>query len=279
MSARTIAWLAWATWAVCMTLAALATLLARLNQPVPTPEARFPIEEFAYAVTFSTVGALIATRRVRNPIGWIFFAIGLSHALSIFMDQYAQYTLVTRPGALPLDILWVGVLPLWAVGLGLLTFLFLLFPNGRLLSPRWRWLAWLSACGSALVALPQAIFTWSSSDMHYFDLDKALESTPSGRIVNALVVAGVILLFASLAGAIVSLIMRLYRATGSSASSSSGLPMPARCSSSPGLRPSRLSAITPAIRSRSRWAPSRSLESRSPSASPSSSIACTISTC
>jgi len=108
------------------------------------------------AITFPVVGALIAANRPRNTIGWIFCGIGLSQGLVEFSYQYAQYGFVTDPGSLPGAAIstWLGGWT-WMPGFGsLLTFLPLLFPNGRLPSARWRPLAWLSGlCLGALVLI------------------------------------------------------------------------------------------------------------------------------
>jgi len=99
------------------------------------------------ALSMTTIGVLIAVSRPRNPLGWIFYAIGFSQGLVSFAFQYAKFTLVTSPAALPGGPLmsWLGQVA-WAPGLTLmLTFAILLFPNGRLPSPRWRILAWISA--------------------------------------------------------------------------------------------------------------------------------------
>jgi hypothetical protein len=71
-------------------------------------------------------------------------ASGLLVSLAQFAGQYAYYTLVTRPGSLPwgLAMLWLAGWPNNA-GFGLVVFLVLLFPTGRLLSPVGdRWPAW-----------------------------------------------------------------------------------------------------------------------------------------
>jgi hypothetical protein len=62
------------------------------------------------AVAFPIVGAIIAARRPRNPIGWIFCFTGLSLGIAIFAAEYAVYALVTEPGALPVGVLaaWLG---------------------------------------------------------------------------------------------------------------------------------------------------------------------------
>jgi hypothetical protein len=100
---------------------------------------------------FSLVGCLIASRQPRNAIGWILIAIGFLWALDSALEGYALYGLVTNPGSLP-GARWANALDewLWVVSVGLMgTFLFQLFPDGRLPSRRWRPLAYLS--GAALV--------------------------------------------------------------------------------------------------------------------------------
>jgi len=92
----------------------------------------------AWVVTSSTVGALIASRRPENPIGWILVS-GFLFAFSVFFGTYATYTLVTHPGSLP-----AGEVAAWFSSwvqepvYELIIFLFLLFPDGRSLSRRWR---------------------------------------------------------------------------------------------------------------------------------------------
>jgi hypothetical protein len=85
------------------------------------------------------VGGLIAARRPQNPIGWLLLASALLVSIAQFAGQYAYYTLVTRPGSLPWGqaMLWLAGWPNNA-GFVLVVFLLLLFPTGRLLSPRWR---------------------------------------------------------------------------------------------------------------------------------------------
>jgi hypothetical protein len=97
-------------------------------------------------VGFSTVGAVIAPRLPPdNPIGWVFCAIGLLIGVTHFSAQYAIYALLAVPGSLPAGeaVAWI-LTWVWIPGLGLSIFQFLLFPDGRLPSRRWRWFAWLS---------------------------------------------------------------------------------------------------------------------------------------
>jgi hypothetical protein len=103
----------------------------------------------------ATVGALIASRRPRNVIGWILCAIGLSSAVAGFAQDYGAFALLGRQqgvfGGLVMG--WLGSWP-WYIAFGLvLTFLVLLFPNGRLPSPRWRPVAWLAGAYLAVQCL------------------------------------------------------------------------------------------------------------------------------
>jgi MFS family permease len=98
---------------------------------------------------FPLVGAMIASRRPRNPLGWLCLAIGLLWAFSGLLDYYDVYG-IARPGSLPfpLAMAWVNNW-LWVPAVGLLgTYVFLLFPDGRLPSKRWRPMAWL--CGAVI---------------------------------------------------------------------------------------------------------------------------------
>jgi hypothetical protein len=101
---------------------------------------------------FPLVGALIASRRPRNPIGWILLADGFLWMLTGMMDYYGVYG-VARPGSVPFPVIVAGINNvMWVPAVGVLgTYVFLLFPDGRLPSRRWRPLAWLA--GGVIVLL------------------------------------------------------------------------------------------------------------------------------
>jgi hypothetical protein len=96
---------------------------------------------------FMVMGAVIVAHRPGNAIGWIFSAIGLLVGTGFFAWQYAQYAYITRGSPLPGAMLsawynnwwWPPTLILATV------FTILVFPTGRLLSARWRPVAWLTA--------------------------------------------------------------------------------------------------------------------------------------
>jgi hypothetical protein len=127
----------------------LALLVASLLVPAHTPAGLAGVAVWAlWAAANSVVGALIASRRPENRIGWLLVASGLLVSLGSFAGQYAYYTLVTRPGSLPWGqaLLWLAGWPSDA-GFFLVLFLLLLFPTGRLPSPRWRPVARLAVVG------------------------------------------------------------------------------------------------------------------------------------
>ncbi len=94
------------------------------------------------AVGYSTVGAVVASRMPDNTIGWLFCTIGLIFGVIHFSGEYAMYTLVALPGSLPAGEVAAWIFTwIWVPGLGLIVFLFLLFPDGRLPGVLWRWVA------------------------------------------------------------------------------------------------------------------------------------------
>ena len=142
---RAGAWLARSVCVLSLALAGAGLLLLVLNRVyLGTPIFEEWVEDTVIAVGFSLVGAAIAHRfPSRNPIGWLFCALGLVAAVLLFCGEYAEYGLVAGPWSLPGGeaAAWV-VSWLWVVHSGLFAFLGLLFPDGRLPSPRWRYFAW-----------------------------------------------------------------------------------------------------------------------------------------
>ena len=114
-----------------------------------------------FTITFCLVGGLVALRHPGNPIGWMFCAIGLLSGINMFGAGYVMIADLATPG---------GVLPgvevarwlnrwIWILGAILpITFPLLLFPHGRLLSQRWRPIAWLVGLGTAGTIFGVAVY-------------------------------------------------------------------------------------------------------------------------
>jgi signal transduction histidine kinase len=103
-------------------------------------------------LAFAVVGAIVASHRPANPIGWLFLAEGLGFAVGVATDTFAKHAI--GAGAAPSSVAWADWL---GAVLGELGFLFalavLLFPDGRLPSRRWRVVGWLIIAGEALLLL------------------------------------------------------------------------------------------------------------------------------
>src|SRR5829696_2184977 len=158
MSTRTASWLAWSLWGLSLTLTVVALLLLALNLSHPhTHIFDNWLDSTLNAVFFSTVGAIVASRRPENPVGWLLGLYGLAQSIDHFSAQYAIYALLAQPDSLPAGeaMAWVTS---WLVPIiiGFSVFLILLFPTGRLPSRRWRWVTWLTVAFILVGAISDA---------------------------------------------------------------------------------------------------------------------------
>lgn len=138
---------AWALVGLALIVVALGLVLAAANG-TPLSLADESLLLIPLAVGFPLVGALVASRQPRNAIAWVYLGGGLGAGLALFVFGYAQYALITRPGTLPggRAVAWVSSW-VWLTGATpILTFGLLLFPDGRLPSPRRRPLRWWRVC-------------------------------------------------------------------------------------------------------------------------------------
>jgi two-component system NarL family sensor kinase len=135
------------------TLALLLLYLNRLQAEVRIFQ--YWAENTAGAITFSMLGAVIVSRRPDNRIGWLFFAFSLAAAIVHFGGEYGIYTLIANPDSLPGGawMAWLASLSLFFEACLAVTFLLLLFPDGRLPTSRWRAFAWLAAGDIAVVLI------------------------------------------------------------------------------------------------------------------------------
>ena len=202
-------------WGVCLLVIALALVKVPLLVPLfGSPTVDNPVGEslfHALSVPFAAVGALIAARRPANRVGWLL----LVGALSIGSTQLAwTYVLSVSPddGLASGFIGWLGNWLPWPA-FGSLILLLLLFPNGRLLSRRWRPIAWAAVVWCATTMLFMALYP-------QLIVDQRLKN-PIGltgwvgdrmRSVQGSALAGLPLLLVLLAA--LSLILRFHRSRG-----------------------------------------------------------------
>jgi hypothetical protein len=212
--------LAWALWALAMLGLAVTVWLDRLLIEAGLPELALLLSggnltSAVAGVSAATVGALVASRRPRHPVGWLLVALGLSLVAFGFTFSYTRYGLVARPGALPA----AGYLAGFAngavfVNLSLTGFVLLLTPTGSLPSPRWRW--WARVQVAALVV---AFLTSALAPMplypEYPEIGNPLgvAAVADGPLTAAFPVGALLILVGLMAGA-VSLLLRFRRARG-----------------------------------------------------------------
>src|SRR5215210_1931837 len=164
MSTRVSPWLAWSLAALCvgMFITSIALIVLSLSGASGTqPSSEWGLAgpvgglvAFSPFLTFPLVGALIASRRPKNPIGWICLVAGLFWMLSVLGAGYDAYEL-SRPGpdtsSVTFDALfrWVWVPPVGLLGI----YMILLFPDGALPSKRWRPFAFFAGVVIALACV------------------------------------------------------------------------------------------------------------------------------
>jgi len=115
------------------------------QQALSTGDALSDLLLYVPFLVFPIVGALIASRHPKNPVGWICLAVGLFWMLSAVGDQYVAENTVVIDALIQA----IGVPPVGLLGI----YLILLFPDGKLPSRRWRPLAWLSGVVMVLASL------------------------------------------------------------------------------------------------------------------------------
>ena len=156
MSAAAARRLAWSLWALAAAMIAGQLVFAILNGGTGASGS----DSLDYALTvpvlvLPTIGALVASRRPRHPVGWILTGSGVVLALSTLAEGYGIHALFTDPGGLPAGEVAAGIsatvfiLPLFVMPV----LLFLIFPDGHLPSPRWRAVVWLGGISAAAVGL------------------------------------------------------------------------------------------------------------------------------
>ena len=210
MSYRAATWLAWAVWVLSIALTALALLLLALILPHPNTHIYDYWFNNTTIVITATVGAIVASRRPENPVGWLLCLNGLITSISHFSSQYAIYALLARPDLLPAGeaFAWIDtwILPIL---IALDVFTFLLFPTGRLPSRRWRWLGWLTVAFVFVGAISGAFTSGPVDGLGSIRNPLGIEGFTSGY--KAVLYPMAPFLFAASA---LSVFMRLRRATG-----------------------------------------------------------------
>jgi signal transduction histidine kinase len=211
---RRATWIAWSSCVVSVA-GAVGALVVDLPGPSPDPLLAFGLIAF---LSFSIVGAVLASRRPDSWIGWIFCGIGLFLAAGSFSSEYANHALIVRQGSVPGGGVasWVSTWT-WPPGFVLIfTFLLLLFPTGHLPSARWRPVAWLSGLAMVLTTIPVAVAAWPIQGPILTQIEENAPEAASTafKVAFNVQILGILLTFVLGIAAAVSLILRMRRASG-----------------------------------------------------------------
>jgi len=206
MSDRLYSWLAWSLFALALLILASSLLLW-------SSDASFFLTFALIVAPFAVVGTLVASRRPRNPVGWLFLVFAVVAAFVASADRYASYALVEHPGSLPGGD-WVAWLAsgIWHPAFGFFVFAFLLFPNGRLPSTRWRPVAWIAVANYLMGGVLGLL--WGPLFGEFFPYAEPPFRLPSYLVAYIAFDVFIICNFALLALSTVSLVLRLRRAAG-----------------------------------------------------------------
>jgi hypothetical protein len=205
---RIAPWLAISIGAACILMGIFTYPFALLNN---RPTTAYSDPSPILAVSFGIVGALIASRNPRHRIGWIYLTIAFCYGMVGFFAQYAVYTLIVRPGALPFGgAASIFGQTFWGPGLTLiLTYALLLFPTGHVPSRGWRIASWLSVVPLLSFVL-MTVWFWQFRGRAFFENPDRFSPTSNQWFLSVIYAATFpFLLFCGLLG-VLSLIYR-YR--------------------------------------------------------------------
>jgi hypothetical protein len=204
---------AMAAWCVTAALTAAGLVLNAVNlgsNAGLSPPLDHDIVFSLWAATYATVGAPIAIRRPGHVVGWLLLGAGFTFALTSLSFEYANWALGPGASAGGAWALWVAEVPS-TLALVLIPSALVVFPDGRLLSPRWRPLTWLAGLTAACLVIGVGLLPGR--------LDPAapgpnpLGIDGSGTLIDAIGVLGWILALVLFAAAGATTVIRLRRST------------------------------------------------------------------
>lgn len=200
--------------AASVALATGALVWLALSWGAPLPDAwGFRGYAIVHAIGFTAVGAIVALRRPANAIGWLLLGAGFVAALGAFALEYGIYAIVGRAVALPGGVFgaWLGSWTWVLYVVGGLEFVVLLFPDGRLLSTRWRPVGWATIL---LVLVTSAFMAFKPGPLQAAAYTDNPFTPISSLLADTLGVIAVASMLPVAGGATWSLVLRFHRSTG-----------------------------------------------------------------
>lgn len=205
--------LAWTLFVLtCLSVTVQVTTLVLSSDPVLSTthvSDAFPFVTLA-CVAGAGVGAVVVSRYPTHPIGWLLVGGMFGTALGLATQGYGRAALEGDLGSAPgaQVAVWISRAFDATFAVAMLAVLFLLAPDGRLLSRRWRWAMGVIVLGIVLHLLRVAV-----TQPHELDADGAVTSDKAVLIDSLTLSAAVVVFVGVLAGG-VSLLVRLRRSVG-----------------------------------------------------------------
>src|SRR4029079_2376004 len=130
-------WVPWLIGGVGGVILATTVVLMVLNSTLSKDP--FTLVFLLVIACYLGVSAVLCARLPNNPIGWLLLSVGFGILASGFCAEYATYALGTSPGTVPLGVAAAWIQSWGFFTVGAIPIVLLLFPTGRVPSPRWRW--------------------------------------------------------------------------------------------------------------------------------------------
>jgi len=218
MSVRAVGAISWVVFPLVVVLTLGGIYLSVLNRAVDEPGAAGVVVSTLpdlVALGLLALGLLVAHGRPANPVGWIIAGTVVTAGLTDFVESYAVYALYTDPGSLPggETMAWLSNWTFIPVLFAAPAMLFLLFPDGKLVSHRWRPVFWIVIL-TTLAAMTSAIFQPVLNDPPFEGVVNPLGFAPPQALLAPLSYIGWPGMAASFLVAALAMILRLRRSRG-----------------------------------------------------------------
>ena len=215
-TARRLAWVI-GVFSLVLMVATLVLMFVDRGADLPANVGSWgPNDVFDMIVTLGVpiLGIIIVTKQPKNAIGWVFLAVGVTLALEPFGQVYALHALVADPGSLPAGraLAWVSNV-VWPVPITGLVLLFLLFPTGHPVTPRWRIVGWITMALLA-ISLGGALILATSIWAHPFQEPIEVQGGTWVDLAKVVILIAVLAQIVAMFLALVSIVIRYRRSTG-----------------------------------------------------------------
>ena len=215
-TARRLAW-AIGMFSIVLMVATLVLMFVDRGADLPENVGSWgPNDVFDVIVTLGVpiLGIVVVQKQPRNSIGWVFLVVGVALGLGSFGQTYALHTLIAEPGSLPAGraLAWVSNV-VWPIPIAGLILLFLLFPTGHPVTPRWRIVGWSTVAmlvvlmGASVIV---ATVNWSNPFLEVLDVERSAWADAATVAIVIAVLAEVVALLLS----VISVVIRYRRSSG-----------------------------------------------------------------